>query len=199
MASVSKNISKYRTQIRTNQKEVDKIDKEIEKIIRAAITASNKKAGKSSTSKTFSLTPEEKVLASNFVANKGKLPWPVNEGFIKVPFGTKPSPIDRTVKIKSNGVRIETNKGEKVRAVFKGTVLNIMTPKNGNNTILIKHGNYLTIYKNLSKIYIKKGDEVATKQEIGEVRTNKASGEAILSFGVWKGLEKQNPAYWIKR
>ncbi len=198
MASVSKNISKYRTQIRTNQKEVDKIDKEIEKIIRAAITASNKKAGKSSTSKTFSLTPEEKVLASNFVANKGKLPWPVNEGFIKVPFGTKPSPIDRTVKIKSNGVRIETNKGEKVRAVFKGTVLNIMTPKNGNNTILIKHGNYLTIYKNLSKIYIKKGDEVATKQEIGEVRTNKASGEAILSFGVWKGLEKQNPAYWIK-
>ena len=199
MASVSKNISKYRAQIKTNQKEVDKIDKEIEKIIRAAITASNKKAGKSSTSKTFSLTPEEKVLASNFVANKGKLPWPVNEGFIKVPFGTKPSPIDRTVKIKSNGVRIETNKGEKVRAVFKGTVLNIMTPKNGNNTILIKHGNYLTIYKNLSKIYIKKGDEVATKQEIGEVRTNKASGEAILSFGVWKGLEKQNPAYWIKR
>ena len=199
MASVSKNISKYRAQIKTNQKEVDKIDKEIEKIIRAAITASNKKAGKSSTSKTFSLTPEEKVLASNFVANKGKLPWPVNEGFIKVPFGTKPSPIDRTVKIKSNGVRIETNKGQKVRAVFKGTVLNIMTPKNGNNTILIKHGNYLTIYKNLSKIYIKKGDEVATKQEIGEVRTNKASGEAILSFGVWKGLEKQNPAYWIKR
>lgn len=199
MASVNKNISKYRNQIKTNQKEVDKIDKEIEKIIRAAITASNKKVGKSSTSKTFSLTPEEKVLASNFVANKGKLPWPVNEGFIKVPFGTKPSPIDRTVKIKSNGVRIETNKGEKVRAVFKGTVLNIMTPKNGNNTILIKHGNYLTIYKNLSKIYIKKGDEVATKQEIGEVRTNKASGEAILSFGVWKGLEKQNPAYWIKR
>ena len=199
MASVSKNISKYRTQIRTNQKEVDKIDKEIEKIIRAAITASNKKAGKSSTSKTFSLTPEEKVLASNFVANKGKLPWPVNEGFIKVPFGTKPSPIDRTVKIKSNGVRIETNKGEKVRAVFKGIVLNIMAPKNGNNAILIKHGNYLTIYKNLSKIYIKKGDEVATKQEIGEVRTNKASGEAILSFSVWKGLEKQNPAYWIKR
>ena len=83
--------------------------------------------------------------------------------------------------------------------MFEGTVLNIMTPKNGNNAILIKHGNYLTIYKNLSKIYINKGEKVSTKQDIGEVRTNKASGEAILSFGVWKGLEKQNPAYWIKR
>ena len=199
MASVSKNISQFRSQIKTKQREADKIDKEIEKIIRAAIAASNKKAGKSSSSRTFALTPEEKSLASNFVANKGKLPWPVNEGFIKVPFGTKPSPIDRTVKITSNGIRIETNKGERVRAVFKGTVLNIMTPKNGNNTILISHGNYLTIYKNLSEIYVKKGDKVTTKQEIGEVRTNKASGEAILSFGVWKGLEKQNPAYWIKR
>lgn len=199
MASVKKNISLHRSQIIARQQEVDKIDREIEKIIRAAMAASNEKAGKSSTSKTFALTPEEKILASSFVANKGKLPWPVKEGFIKVPFGTKPSPIDRTVKIKSNGIRIETNKGEKVRAVFEGTVLNIMTPKNGNNTILVKHGNYLTIYKNLSKIYVKKGDKVTTKQDIGEVRTNKASGEAILNFGVWKGLEKQNPAYWIKR
>lgn len=199
MASVSKNINQYRTQIRTKQQEADKIDKEIEKIIRAAISASNKKAGKSSSSKTFALTPEEELLASSFVANKGKLPWPVSEGFIKVPFGTKPSPIDRTVKITNNGVRIETNKGEKVRAVFNGTVNSVVKQNNGNNIVMIQHGNYFTIYKNLSKIYVKKGDKVTTKQDIGEVRTNKASGEAILSFGVWKGLEKQNPAYWIKR
>ena len=199
MASVSKNISQYRSQIKTKQREADKIDKEIEKIIRAAIAASNKKAGKSTSSRTFALTPEEKLLASSFVANKGKLPWPVNEGFIKVPFGTKPSPIDRTVKITNNGVRIETNKGEKVRAVFNGTVNSVVVQNNGNNIVMIQHGNYFTIYKNLSKIYIKKGDKVTTKQDIGEVRTNKASGEAILSFGVWKGLEKQNPAYWIKR
>lgn len=199
MASVSKNLSKYKSQIRTKQQEADRIDKEIEKIIRAAISASNKKAGKSSSSKTFALTPEEELLASSFVANKGKLPWPVSEGFIKVPFGTKPSPIDRTVKITNNGVRIETNKGEKVRAVFNGTVNSVVKQNNGNNIVMIQHGNYFTIYKNLSKIYVQKGDKVTTKQDIGEVRTNKASGEAILSFGVWKGLEKQNPAYWIKR
>lgn len=199
MASVSKNINLHRSQIIAKQKEVDKIDKEIEKIISAAMAASNIKAGKSSSSKTFALTPEEKVLASSFIANKGKLPWPVNEGFIKVPFGTKPSPIDHRVKITNNGIRIETNKGEKVRAVFNGVVNSVVVQNNGNNIVMIQHGNYFTIYKNLSEIYIKKGDKITTKQEIGVVRTNKASGEAILSFGVWKGLEKQNPAYWIKR
>ena len=86
-----------------------------------------------------------------------------------------------------------------MRAVFNGTVNSVVVQNNGNNIVMIQHGNYFTIYKNLSKISIKKGDKVSTKQEIGEVRTNKASGEAILSFGVWKGLEKQNPAYWIKR
>lgn len=136
-------------------------------------------------------------MAASFTANKGKLPWPVKEGIVKVRYGTRPSPIDRTVKIKSNGVRIVTNKGETVRAVFEGEVLNVMTPKNGNKAIMIKHGNYITIYKNLSKIYVSKGDKVNTKQEIGEVITNKASGEAVLSFVIYKDSKTQNPAHWI--
>lgn len=197
--SIEKDLKTYRAQIRTRQQEADRIDREIAKIIREAIASSNKKAGKSSSSKTFALTPEERNLASNFVANKGKLPWPVNEGFIKVSFGTKASPIDRTIKITNNGIRIETNKGEKVRAVFNGVVNSVVIQKNGNNMVMIQHGNYFTIYKNLSKIFVKKGDKVTTKQDIGEVRTNKTTGEAILSFSVWKGLQKQNPAYWIKR
>ncbi|WP_412987541.1 murein hydrolase activator EnvC family protein [Pontimicrobium sp. IMCC45349] len=197
VASIKQDLSKYTSQIRTKQKEVDKIDKQIEKIIRDAIAKSNRKAGKSSNSKTFALTPEQKQLAASFTANKGKLPWPVKEGIVKVRYGTRPSPIDRTVKIKSNGVRIVTNKGETVRAVFEGEVLNVMTPKNGNKAIMIKHGNYITIYKNLSKIYVSKGDKVNTKQEIGEVITNKASGEAVLSFVIYKDSKTQNPAHWI--
>lgn len=197
MASVSKNISLHRSQIIAKQQEVDKIDREIEKLIRAAMAASNKKAGKSSTSNTFALTPEEKTLAANFTSNKGKLPWPVNEGVVKLRYGIQRSPIDRTLPIRSNGVRILTNKGEKVRAVFNGVVSEIMTQKNGNNIVMIKHGNYFTIYKNLSKIYVKKGDRVITKQDIGEVRTNKASGEAILSFVIYKNTKTQNPAHWI--
>ena len=197
MSSIKKDLNKYTSQIRTKQKEADKIDKEIEKIIRAAMASSNKKAGKSTSSTTFALTAEDKLLANNFTSNKGKLPWPVEKGVVKLRYGLQRSPIDKNIPINSNGVRIATNKSEKVRAVFNGTVLSIMTPKNGNNTVLIRHGNYITIYKNLSKIYVNKGDKINTKQNIGEVLTNRASGETILSFVIYKDGKTQNPAHWI--
>ena len=196
---IKNNLSKFTAQIKTKQRESNKIDKEIRKIIQAAIAASNKKAGKSSKSKVFSLTPEQKILAANFTSNKGKLPWPVANGVVKLRYGNNPSPIDRSLTIKSNGVRIATNIGEEVRAVFEGVVQGIMTPKNGNNTIMIRHGNYITVYKNLSKFYVQKGDKVTTKQVIGEVITNKASGESILSFGIYKDSSIQNPSQWIYR
>ena len=197
MASIQSNLSKIASQIKAKQKESSRLDREIQKLIREAIAASNKKAGKSVKSATFSLTPEQKLLAANFTANKGKLPWPVASGVVKLRYGTNPSPIDPTIKIKSNGVRIATNKGEQVRAVFQGTVQGIMTPKNGNNAIMIRHGNYITVYKNLSKFYVSKGDKVSTKQVIGEVITSKASGESILSFGIYKDSNIQNPSHWI--
>jgi septal ring factor EnvC (AmiA/AmiB activator) len=196
---IKSNLSKFTAQLKSKQRESNKIDKEIKKIIREAIAASNKKAGKSSKSKVFSLTPEQKILAANFTSNKGKLPWPVANGVVKLRYGNNPSPIDRSLTIKSNGVRIATNKGEEVRAVFEGVVQGIMTPKNGNNTIMVRHGNYITVYKNLSKFYVQKGDKVKTKQVIGEVITNKASGETILSFGIYKDSAIQNPSQWIYR
>ena len=195
--SIQKNLEKFSAQIKDKQKASEKLDKEIRKLIREAIAASNKKAGKSVKSRTFSMTPEQKVLAANFTANKGKLPWPVASGVVKMRFGTNPSPIDPSIKIKSNGVRIATNKGEPIRAVFDGVVQGIMTPKNGNNTIMIRHGNYITVYKNLSKFYVSKGDKVTTKQVLGEVITNKASGESILSFGIYKDSAIQNPSIWV--
>lgn len=197
IASIQQNLSKFSKQIKTKQKQSKSLDRQIRKLIQEAIAASNKKAGKSTNLATFSLTPEQKILAANFTANKGKLPWPVQSGIVKLRFGTNPSPIDPSIKIKSNGVRIATNKGEPVRAVFEGTVQGIMTPKNGNNTIMIRHGNYITVYKNLSKFYVNKGDKVTTKQTIGEVITNKASGESILSFGIYKDSAVQNPSLWI--
>jgi len=199
IADIKNNLSKFTTQLKAKQRESNKIDKEIRKIIQAAIAASNKKAGKSSKSKVFSLTPEQKILAANFTSNKGKLPWPVTNGVVKLRYGNNPSPIDRSLTIKSNGVRIATNKGAEVRAVFEGVVQGIMTPKNGNNTIMVRHGNYITVYKNLSKFYVQKGDKVKTKQVIGEVITNKASGETILSFGIYKDSATQNPSHWIYR
>ncbi len=197
MKDIKANLSQYSVQIKTKQRETNKIDKEIRKIIQAAIAASNKKAGKSSKFKVFSLTPEQKILSANFTSNKGKLPWPVANGVVKLRYGNNRSPIDPSLTIKSNGVRIATSNSGQVRAVFEGVVQGIMTPKNGNNTVLIRHGNYITVYKNLSKFYVKKGDKVITKQTIGEVLTNKASGESILSFGIFKDSSTQDPSKWI--
>ena len=197
MASIKKNLSRYASQIKQKQREADKIDREIDRIIKAAIAKSNKKAGKTSSSKTFALTSEEKVLASNFISNKGKLPWPVEKGFVRLGYGKQPHPIDRSLTIDSHGVRIATEKGAKVRAVFDGEVSEILKMKNVNPIVMIRHGNYLTLYRNLSEVYVKKGDKVKTKQVIGEVFTNPSNGETILSFTLSKGISTENPASWI--
>ena len=197
MTSIKKNINVYAAQIKAKQQEADRIDREIDRIIREAIVKSNKKAGKAETSVGFSLTAEEKVLASNFVSNKGKLPWPVEKGFVTLGYGTQPSPIDKSVSIRSNGVRIATEKGAKVRAVFNGEVSRIVVIKNSNPIVMIRHGNFITAYKNLSKVYVKEGDKVTTKQEIGEVFTNPSNGDTILNFIIYENLNTLNPAEWI--
>ena len=197
MVSIKKNLSRYASQIKKKQREANRIDREIDRIIKAAIAKSNKKAGKIASSKTFALTSEEKVLASNFISNKGKLPWPVEKGFVRLGYGSQPHPIDRSLIIKSNGVRIATEKGAKARAVFDGEVSEILKMKNVNPIVMIRHGNYLTLYRNLSQVYVKKGDKVKTKQVIGEVFTNPSNGETILSFTLSKGTATENPSSWI--
>ncbi|WP_248912349.1 murein hydrolase activator EnvC family protein [Gelidibacter algens] len=200
MASVRKNMTAYVSQIRTKQQEADRIDREIEKLIREAIAASNKKAGKSeTTSKGFALTPEAKALEAKFESNKGKLPWPVRTGVIKVRYGKQRSLIDNSIEINSNGVRIATDKNAKVRAVFNGEVLAVQGTKNGNPWILIQHGNYITVYKNLSRVYVVKGDRVTTNQDIAEVFTDQSSGETMLSFAIYKDSKFQDPSVWIVR
>ncbi|WP_040279652.1 murein hydrolase activator EnvC family protein [Psychroserpens damuponensis] len=196
MASIRQNLSSYASKIKKKQQDIDAIDREINKLIREAIAASNKKAGKSTSSKGFALTPEAKLIAKNFISNKGKLPWPVAKGVVKVRFGTQPSLIDPSVKINRNGVRIATERNAKVRAVFEGEVLAVAGQKNSNPTVLIRHGNYITAYRNLSKVYVRKGDKIMAKQEIGEVFTNN-EGETMLGFGVFKDSKPENPAGWI--
>lgn len=196
MRSVRKSINKFASQVKEKQREADRIDREIEKIIREAIASSNKKAGTTS-STGFALTAEAKALAANFVNNKGKLPWPVEKGVVKLRYGKQPHPVVKSVTIQSNGVRIATEEKANVRSVYDGEVLAVQAMKRGNLTILIQHGNYITVYKNLAKVYVKKGDKVKTKQNIGQVFTNSSNGETILSFSVFKESKTQNPAEWI--
>src|SRR5690606_5398889 len=197
LASINKNMNSYTAQIKAKQRETARIDKEIDNIIKAAIAASNKASGNTSNTSGFALTAEAKVLAANFVANKGKLPWPVEKGAVMIGYGTQPQPVVKTTTINSNGVRIATEENAEVRAVFEGEVLQVQAIKGANLTIFIRHGNYITLYKNLSKVYVKKGDKVNTKQAIGQVFTNQSNNESILYFYVFKDSKTQNPAEWI--
>ncbi|HRV54867.1 MAG: peptidoglycan DD-metalloendopeptidase family protein [Flavobacteriaceae bacterium] len=200
IASINKNLSTYEAQIKEKERESRRIDKEIENIIKEAIAASNKAAGKSTTAASpsgFALTAEAKELAANFTANKGKLPWPVEKGVVVLRYGTQPHPVVKSTTIENHGVRIATEDNAEVRSVFDGEVLQVQAIKGANLTVFVRHGNYVTVYKNLGKVYVKKGDKVHTKQAIGTVFTNPSNGETILYFYVTKESNTQNPAEWI--
>ncbi|MDB9712072.1 peptidoglycan DD-metalloendopeptidase family protein [Flavobacteriaceae bacterium] len=192
---ISNNETKYSREIKLKQQKTAKIDKEIERIIARAIAESNKK--KKTSSKVFTLTPEAKLLSNNFIANKGKFPWPVQKGYVTLKYGKQPHPVVKTATIQSNGIRIITASSQKARSIFNGFVYRIISSKNGSKTILIQHGNFFTVYKNLSNIYVKKGDKVSTKQDLGEIMTNKNSGQTILSFSLFKDNKTENPLFWI--
>jgi len=185
-------------EIKQKQLKSAAIDQEIERLIRDAISASNKAAGKKSKN-AFALTPEAKQLAANFIANKGKLPWPVEKGIVIQRFGTQPHPLVKTTMIKSNGVTIATSPRADARAVFEGEVMTILSFKGSNPTILIKHGNFITTYKNMGRVYVKKGDKVNAKQPIGEIFTHPQTGRTDLQFSVFNELKPQNPKSWIYR
>ena len=185
----------YAAQIKKKQKQQAAIDKEINRLIREAIAASNKKAG--TKTKSFVLTPEAKALAANFAANKGRLPWPVEKGIVIQKFGTQRHPVVRTTTIKSNGVTLSVPSGVEARSVFEGKVLNIVQFKGSNPIVLVQHGNYITSYKNLSKVYVKKGDKLRAKQAIGQIFTNKDTGKTALQFSLFQNTTPQNPALWL--
>jgi murein DD-endopeptidase MepM/ murein hydrolase activator NlpD len=189
---ISNNQIKYTNEIKKKQKRTTEIDRQIEKIIADAIAESNKKK-----SLVFELTPEAKALSNSFILNKGKLPWPVSQGRVILKYGRQPHPIVKTATIQSNGIRIMTSPAQKVRSIFNGSVYRIISSKNGSKTILIQHGNFFTVYKNLSNIYVKKGEKVSTMQELGNIITNKNSGQTILSFSLFKESKTQNPLYWL--
>ena len=186
------------SQIRKKQKQIAAYDKEIERLIRAAIAASNKAAGKGKAA-VFTLTPEAQLIGKNFTANKGKLPWPVEQGVVTLRFGTQTHPVVKTTKIQSNGVSIATPDNAEVRAVFKGKVMQVFSFKGSNPGVLIQHGNYITSYSNLAAVYVKKGQTVEAKEAIGKVFTHPNTGKTELKFSVFQNTTPVNPKGWLYR
>ena len=191
IAEVNKNQKRYSAEIKQKQKLTREIDKKIQRLIEEALAKAKKKDGR------FELTEEAKLISKNFNANKGKLPSPVIKGSVVLGFGKQPHPIVKTTTIQSNGVRIRTSSDVEARTIFNGEVYSIIKSKNNTYTILIQHGDFFTVYKNLSDIYVKKGDKLKTKDSIGKIATDPLNGQTILSFSIFNKGVPQNPRFWI--
>lgn len=184
------------SQISKKEKQQKAIDREINRLIREAIAASNKALGKKR-KKTFQLTPEAKLIADNFKANKGRLPWPLEKGVVVQSFGRQRHPVVKTTTIQSNGVILATEPLAQVRAVFEGEVMSVIVIKGSNPSVLIRHGNFITLYTNLAKLYVTKGEKVNAKQAIGEVFTNQQTGKTQFQFGIFNNVDALNPKEWV--
>ncbi len=201
LGSIRQNESKYAQAIQKKKREARKIDQQIERLIRNAIAASNKKAGagkvtKASSNK-FILTPEATLVANNFSANKGKLIWPVEKGIKSQGFGVYKDAVYPGIKHQSNGVIITTDEGTMARAIFEGEVIAILSVPGGNKGVQIKHGNYISTYYNLSDLYVKKGDKVAIKAALGKIYTNRSNGQTRLKFYLYQDTSRLNPEEWV--
>lgn len=204
---INKNKRKYLADIKIKQQESASIDKQIEKLKREAIAEANRKKalaeGKKIDTKTISttkydLSPEAKLVANNFLANKGKLPWPIEKGLISSRYGNQPHPIEKHLTVNNTGLIFSTPVGAEARAIFEGEVTQIMVITPVNMHVWVQHGDYVTIYGNLDKIYVKKGDKVNFKQKLGKIHTY-ANGATTMKFTLIQNITTLNPEVWLAR
>jgi septal ring factor EnvC (AmiA/AmiB activator) len=187
VSSLKQQESDLLKQIEEKKRIAEKLEKEIEDLIK-------KEAKKN---KLENLTPADKIVSNDFIKNKGRLPWPTERGVITDHFGEHEHPVMKNVNVRNNGIDITSIANAKARAVFNGDVSKVFTIKGANTTVIIRHGNFYTVYHNLKNVTVRIGDKVTTKQNIGDIYTNTKSGETILHFELWKEMEKQNPEEWL--
>ena len=197
-------------EIRKANEEAERKRREAEKKA-AAKKEKSKDKGKTSTTTTtpnttttpkekgMALTPAEKTLSTSFVSNKGKLPWPVERGVISSSYGKHASVVSDKVTVTNNGIDIATNAGAQARAVFNGEVASVTKLMGSNTVVIIRHGEYFTVYSNLENVTVKRGDKVKTKQNIGTVHTSKTENKTELHFELLKEQVRQNPANWLSK
>jgi len=226
--SIQKDKKKITADIKKKQQETRAIERQIDRLIRAAIAEANRKAALEAamkkaeaevksgdtkeeiktrakaivssapavSSSKIVLTPEAKIIADNFKANRGRLPFPVEKGFISLGYGNQPHPVFKTVTVHNSGVEITTEQGSNARAVFDGEVTSVMVLSPVNKAVMIQHGDYFTVYQNLSSVSVSKGDKVSRKQSIGKIRTS-GEGKTVIKFLILQNTTYNNPAGWL--
>lgn len=170
-----------------------KLTKEIERIIAEEIKKRKKGTN------TFNLTPDEEIISGNFSKNKGKLPWPVERGIVTENFGSHPHPDLPGIEVINNGIDISTDAGAVVRSLFNGEVTGVITIPGAGLAVMVKHGDYWSVYSNLASTLVEKGEKVGTKQSIGTLLDNNSASKAHLEIWQYtsKGMKKLNPRHWI--
>ncbi|TDE46696.1 peptidase M23 [Flavobacterium rhamnosiphilum] len=208
---IKKDKNKIAQEIKKRQQEYRTIDRQINKLIREAIAAANRKAALEKakanpsapvskaavSSSKIELTPESKIIADNFRANRGRLPYPVEKGFISLGYGNQTHPLFNTITVHNSGVEITTDRGASARAVFGGEVTSVIVLSPVNKAVMIQHGDFFTVYQNLSSVNVSKGDKVSIKQSIGKVRTNGETGKTVIKFLILQNTTYNNPEGWL--
>lgn len=162
--------------------------------------SSSEKTSKEQTPSVSALTKEETLLSGDFERNRGRLPWPTSNGFISGHFGIHEHPVLKHVMINNKGIYIQTPAGSTARAVFEGVVTQRFSIPGSNNGVIIQHGNYRTVYANLTQIFVREGEKVSAKQPIGKIYTDdEKDNKTELYFQIWNGKNLQNPEQWIAR
>ncbi len=213
--SLKKDKKQIAAEIKKKQQESKRIDGQIQKLIREAIAEANRKTAAANakanprtttaaetkateTATKIVLTPEGQLLSNNFKANKGLLPWPVEKGFVSLGYGNQAHPVYKSLVIHNSGVEITTDPGANARAVFSGEVTKVIVISPLNKAVCIQHGDYFTVYQNLSSVNVSAGDKVSTKQVLGKIRTN-SEGKTVLKFLISQNTTYANPQTWISR
>ena len=193
LSELKKKQQDLRKKLQQQQKEQDELNKAIERML-------EEEARKMAAKGAFQLTPEQKLIAADFEKNKGRIPWPVERGIITGRFGVHAHPVLAQIQIKNNGIDISTQNGSKARVVFEGEVSRVFAISGGNMAVIVRHGSFLSVYSNLKEVFVKPGQKVKIKQEIGTIFTDGTDGnKTVLKFQVWKENQKLNPEDWISK
>lgn len=195
---LKKKEKQLKAELKKQQKLANKLNEQIEKKIAEEAKKSSKPS--SGSGKSYALTKEEKLLSGNFEKNQGRLPWPVLKGIVVGHFGIHPHPVLKHVTTNNKGIYIQCPKGTQARAVFDGEVTQIFTIAGSNKTVIVKHGLYRTVYSNLTKVNVKVGQKIKTKDNIGTIYSDPEDGDKTeLYFQVWKDKNIHNPENWLSK
>lgn len=211
LGALKKKESTLRQEQQKQQRIADELNRKIEQLIAEEIRRQEDKSKKDKPAETKeqkpavagaenTLTKEQQLISGNFAANAGRLPWPAERGIISGRFGVQPHPVLKHVTINNKGIYIQTPVGTQARAVFEGTVSKLFTVPGSNYAIIIQHGQYWTVYSNLTNVSVKVGQKVSAKQQLGKVYTDPENdNKTELYFQVWRDRNILNPESWIAR